>query len=107
MNFPGKQKKFWQQEAPFEPPVARTCCATRIFIRKNIKVRNRIVLTVSDFCACGVEIHSTYNSCLMLNLANQPIALQTVLGAYFIDSLLMEFCRVRLSILSMGIFIKS
>ena len=49
-KFPQNAKKFWQQEAQFEPPVARTRCATKLFHRKNIKVRNRIVLTVSDFC---------------------------------------------------------
>ena len=52
-KFPQNAKKFWQQEAQFEPPVARTRCATKLFHRKNIKVRNRIVLTVSDFCGCG------------------------------------------------------
>ena len=61
-EFPRKAKKFWQQEAPFEPPVARTCFATRLFIRKNIKVRNRIVLTVSDFCGCGTRIRTLTNS---------------------------------------------
>ena len=52
-KFPQNAKKFWQQEAQFEPPVARTRCATKLFHRKNIKVRNRIVLTVSDFCGAA------------------------------------------------------
>ena len=41
-DFPPKAKKFWHQEARFEPPVARTLCFTRLFSQEKIRVRNHL-----------------------------------------------------------------